>query len=293
MPNNNSAGEAAPFMKASLFFGASTGRTATMHLANCLNAESACVCVHEGKIRHRETPGEEILPFLTLENRLAYEWPDRAQDIINTKRAVIDELDLTGVNHFGDISYNYSPYLKPLSVRFPGAKLLVIVRDGRSFVRSATVLEGEDDAPVGWPPDDKVTSKMERYISLGRLQPRRGSSLEAVWPSWSAYQKNVWLWAETNALLLDSLETIDTKRYLLVRFEDFVSDALRVYSRIREFLGFEGAVPEAVEAVLLSPVVNARKSFGLPAYNDWTGEQKAHFHQFAGSVMDRLGYSYE
>jgi hypothetical protein len=280
-------------MQASLFFGASTGRTATMHLANCLNAEDACVCVHEGKIRHRETPGEEILPFLTLENRIAYEWPERAQDIINTKRAVIDQLELEGVTHFGDISYNNSLFIKPLSIRFPAARFLVIVRDGRSFVRSATVLEGEDDAPVGWPPEDKVTSKLEQYISLGRLQPRRGSPLAQVWPTWRADQKNTWLWAETNTLLLDSLEAIAADRYLLVRFEDFVSDALRVYARIREFLGFEGALPESVKAVLLSPVVNARKSFGLPSYDHWTAAQKAHFHQYAGGVMDRLGYSYE
>jgi hypothetical protein len=280
-------------MGTKLFFGASTGRTATMHLANCLNAEAGCICVHEGKIRHRESPGEQILPFLTLENRIAYEWPERAHEIIDSKRSIIERLDLDGVSHFGDIAYNYCPFLLPLSIRFPEARFLVMVRDGRSFVRSATVIEGEDEAPVGWPPEGKDMSQLERYIALGRLQPRRGSPLETTWSGWTAFEKNVWLWAETNTILLDSLKAIEADRWLLVKFEDFVSDALGVYARVRKFLGFEQALSDAVKAVLLSPVVNARKAYALPGYDDWTQHQKAHFHQYAGSVMDRLGYTYE
>ena len=280
-------------MDTQLFFGASTGRTATMHLANSLNAEDTCTCVHEGKFRHRETSGEQILPFLTLENRLAYENPEKAQEIINAKRAVIDTLDLRGVSHFGDIAYNNSPFLVPLSIRFPRARFIVIIRDGRTFVRSATVLEGEDETPVGWPPDDKQTTRLEDYISLGRLQPRRGSPLAAEWAEWGAFEKNVWLWAETNTLIFDALQEIDEERWLLVRFEDFVSDPLRAYLRIRDFLGFENELSDETKAVLLSPVVNASRTYSIPVYRDWTAEQKAHFRQYAGAVMERLGYQYE
>lgn len=280
-------------MGTQLFFGASTGRTATMHLANCLNAEKTCTCVHEGKFRHRETSGEQILPFLTLENRLAYENPGKAQEIINAKRAVIDTLDLQGVSHFGDIAYNNSPFLVPLSVRFPHARFIIIIRDGRTFVRSATVLEGEDETPVGWPPDDKQTTKLEDYISLGRLQPRRGSPLQGEWAGWGAFEKNVWLWAETNTLIFDALNEINEERWMLVRFEQFVSDPLREYSMIRDFLGFENELSDETKAVLLSPVVNASRAYSIPVYKDWSVEQKAHFKQYAGAVMERLGYSYE
>jgi hypothetical protein len=293
MPQRPSTGAVSIIMDTNLFFGASTGRTATMHLANCLNAEVDCTCVHEGKFRHRETSGEQILPFLTLENRIAYETPEKAQEIINSKRAIIDEIDMRGVSHFGDIAYNYSPFLLPLSIRFPKARFLILVRDGRSFVRSATILEGEDETPVGWPPEEKDMSRLERYIALGRLQPRRGSELEEKWSAWSFFEKNVWLWAETNTILLDSLKVIEADRWLLVKFEDFVSDALGVYSRIREFLDFKTALSEEVKSSLLSPVVNARKTYGLATYDEWSESQKAHFHQYAGSVMDQLGYAYD
>lgn len=275
-----------------LFFGASTGRTATMHLANVLNAEAECTCVHEGKFRYRESSGEQLLPFLTLENRIAYENPEKARDIVDAKRGVIDQLSLEGVSSFGDIAYNNCPFLEPLSVRFPAAKFVILVRDGKSFVRSASILEGEDEAPVGWPPAEKELSSVERYISLGRLQPRRGSSEAKKWETWGVFEKNVWLWAETNTIIMDSLVEIDSDRWMVVRFEDFVTDALRVYSEIRGFLGFENELSQDVENVLLSSVVNARKSYALPAYDSWSESQRTHFHCFAGSVMDRLGYSY-
>ncbi len=280
-------------MDTQLFFGASTGRTATMHLANCLNAEPGCTCVHEGKFRHRETSGEQILPFLTLENRIAYETPDKAADIINDKRAVIDTLDMTGLTHFGDVAYNNSPFLVPLSQRFPDARFVLIVRDGRTFVRSATVLEGEDETPVGWPPDEKETTRLEDYISLGRLQPRRDSPLRDEWEGWGAFEKNVWLWAETNALIIDAMQQIEEQRWLLVRFEDFQSDTLREYTNIRNFLGFEGDPPDETKAVLLSKVVNASRTYSIPAFADWSADQKAHFSRIAGPVMERLGYSDE
>ena len=60
-----------------------------MHLANTLNAEPDCVCVHEGKFRLREESGDQKLPFLTLENRIAYEYPERAAEIARVADGVV------------------------------------------------------------------------------------------------------------------------------------------------------------------------------------------------------------
>lgn len=280
-------------MNTQLFFGASTGRTATMHLANSLNAEPGCTCVHEGKLRHREISGEQILPFLTLENRIAYETPVKAAEIVDKKRSILHDLDMKGLSHFGDVAYNNSPFLVPLSIRFPAAKFIIMVRDGRSFVRSATVLEGEDETPVGWPPHEKKQSRLEEYISLGRLQPRRGSALQEEWASWGAFEKNVWLWAETNTLILDALERIDTERWLLVKFEEFVSRPLQAYTTIRDFLGFRQPLSDDTRSVLMSPVVNASRQYAIPAYDGWSVGQKIHFRRYANTMMERLEYSYE
>jgi len=264
-----------------------------MHLANSLNAEHFCTCVHEGQFRHRETSGEQLLPFLTLENRIAYESPEKAQEIVEKKRAILDELEMSGASHFGDIAYNNSPFLVPLSLRFPQAKFIVIIRDGRSFVRSATVLHSEDETPVGWPPREKETTRLEDYISLGRLQPRKGSPLAHDWPNWDAFQQNVWLWAETNQLIIDGLQQIPAERWLCIRFEDLVADQGHAYGKIREFLEFDQPWSEEAKSVLMSPTVNASRSYDIPDYRDWTDAQKAHFRDYAGPVMAQLEYSYD
>ena len=276
-------------MEKNLFFGASTGRTGTMHLANVLNAESNCVCSHEGKFRFREESGKQILPFLTLENRIAYEYPEKRDEIIASKRSLIKNLDLEG-SFFGDFAYNNSPFLYSLAEYFENAKFIVLVRDGRSFVRSATVEEGEDEAPVGWPPSDKPLTQLEEYIALGRLQPRRNDPYRETWQDWDAFQKNIWLWTETNQLILSALEVIDPSRWLLVHFETFVQDKLNTYAQMRDFLGFTDSISEEVESVLLAPTINSRKHYSISPYKQWDEDQKTFFWNLAGETMEKLGY---
>lgn len=277
-------------MQKSLFFGASTGRTGTMHLANVLNAEPGCTCLHEGKYRFREEAGDQVLPFLTLENRIAYEYPERRQVLIDSKRSMIDDLKLKG-SFFGDIAYNNSVFLEALAERFENAKFIIFARDGRSFVRSVTVNEGEDETPVGWPASGKPLTQLEEYIALGRLQPRKDGKHREVWKSWSAFQKNTWLWTETNNLIFEALKAIDSSRWMLVPFETFVQDKLNTYTNMREFLGFEGKVPDEVKSVLLAPRINPRKNYGLEPYKSWTDTQKEFFWNIAGQTMNKLGYA--
>lgn len=88
-----------------LFFGASTGRTATMAFANALNSEPDTTCLHEGKFRHEETSGEQVLSFLTLENRLAYETPNAAHEIVAAKRGnTLQIAEQRGDRFFGDVA---------------------------------------------------------------------------------------------------------------------------------------------------------------------------------------------
>ena len=276
-------------MKKMIFFGASTGRTGTMHLANVFNAENDCTCSHEGKFRIREDSGEQILPFLTLENRIAYEYPEKSNAIIAEKRSMIKNLDLEG-SVFGDIAYNNSPFLCALAEQFEDAKFILLFRDGRSFVRSATVADGVDETPVGWPPGDKPLTQLERYISLGRLQPRRNDPYRDAWEGWDAFQKNTWLWTETNRLILSSLEAIDPSRWMIVHFETFVGDKLNTYAQMRKFVGIRNDMSEKVKSLLLAPKINSRKHYSTRLYEHWDDSQKNFFWNMAGEIMEKLGY---
>lgn len=274
-----------------LFFGASAGRSGTMFLANLLNAEDGVLCVHEGKIREHETAGVQHLPFLTLENRMAYEYPEKRDEILERKRpeSLLDQLvQEHGV--FGDVAYNNSPFLEPLAKRFPAAKFLISVRDGREFVRSATVLSGEDPTPVGWYPDDKPLSEMERYISFGRLRPKQGSVEADVWEDWSAFQKNCWLWGETSRLIVEALDKISKDRVLVIDLRQFKESPVKTYAGVRKFLGLTSEMSQVSTELLTGRRVNRKTSYDLPAYEDWSKEMKSFFWDTNRDMMEYFNY---
>lgn len=274
-----------------LFFGASAGRSGTMLLANLLNSERHVTCVHEGKFRLGEESGDQILPFLTLENRHGYEYPETRSKIIETKRPVDVVNDLHEKHGFlGDIAYNNSVFVKALADQFPDAKFLISIRDGRDFVRSATVLEGEDLTPVGWGPKDKALTPMERYISLGRLQPREGSTAKKDWPEWDCFEQNCWLWNETNALIFSALEMLPKDRCHVIRLEDFKTDGIQTYKGIREFLNVPGEMSESTEKLLVFPQINVKSTKDLPHHSSWTDEMENVFWTRCAPMMEKFNY---
>ncbi len=275
---------------ASLFFGASAGRSGTMTLANLLNAEDRVVCLHEGKIRRLEESGEQWLPFLTLQNLEAYRHPDRAVEIFRRMRskivALAEEHDLVAL---GDIAYNNSPFVGAIPEVFPQARLMVLIRDGRDFVRSAYTGDQEDPTPVGWP-KDRPLSKLEQYIALGRLRPAGSSAEDSPWHRLTPLEKNAWLWAETNRIIFDNLSRWPEDRVLVLRLEDFVADPLATYAQVRRFLRLPGPMPEAAPR-LIEKKINHRSHYVLPPWKEWSPEMTSAFWDQAGEMMQRLGYA--
>lgn len=274
-----------------LFFGVSTGRSGTMAIANALNQEPGVTCTHEGKFRHREVPRDRVLRFLTLENRLAYERPQHAAEIFESTRGdIYVHASKYGGTHFGDIAYNYAPFLESISMRYPEARLIVFVRNGIDFVRSATQAAGEDQTPVGWPPRGKPLTAVERYVGLGRLAPRRDDPLAARWGLLDHIARNAWLWAETNRLILNGVSRREAGTTFIVRYEEFFANPLASYETLREFLGFAGKMPADVAAMLRTPI-NQRASKVVGVYEVWTESQREAFRELAGAMMHRLGYA--
>ncbi len=265
-----------------------------MFLANLLNAEQGVLALHEGKIRDSEESKEQHLPFLTLENFQAYSKPESAEDIFRSKRAdVLGVAASLGVQAIGDIAYNNSPFVGVIPKVFPNARLIVLTRDGRDFVRSVYTSDRPDPTPVGWLDEDTELTDLERYIAFGRLRPLPADPLHERWSGLTPIQKNAWLWAETYQLIYNELATWDKEQLLIVRAEDLFGDPTGVYARIRDFLGFNWSQGPEVES-LLSRTINKRSgsnSYILPHYSEWDGDLKAQFDEFAGTTMQLLGYA--
>ena len=268
-----------------------------MSVANAFNAESDVLCLHEGKIRVGEEEGDQVIPYLTLQNLAAYQRPGDAEELFRKARdempsARLDEAGQTSnLRLIGDIAYNYAPFVEILPQVFPDARIIFMFRDGRDFVRSVYTDESPDPTPVGWC-EPRTMNRVERFIALGRLRPRSEDALSQDWESMSPVAKNAWLWSETNRLILDGLESHrwDSDRICRVRFEDFVTDPHRAYGRMRSFVGLDGETAPRVFETLDAPI-NARRRKLLPAWADWSREDRNDFRRFAGEVMGRLGYA--
>ncbi len=203
---------------------ASTGRTATSFLAECLNRIPGAAACHEGHLGNDDGP--DVLPLVNLENLQAYKSRDAAAEVVAKKRSpeILDAAvrDL-GVHVLFDVAYYNSMLLDQILRQNPTSRGVAIVRDCESFVRSATWLNGEDPMPVGWPDPDKPLSARERFISMGRIRPTDDTDAVASieWKEWSAVRRNIWLWRSTNEILLETCRTWE-QRVDLVDFRELV-----------------------------------------------------------------------
>lgn len=261
-----------------------------MAIANALAAEPGVCCTHEGKVRIRERAGRQVLRYLTLENRLAYERPERAIELWNTARSSLGQIAFSqGCSHFGDIAYNYAPFLDAIRESLPNAKLVVFFRNGVDFVRSASEATREDETPLGWPPAEKPLTPVEKFVSLGRLAPRSIDPLAEQWSSLDYAIKNAWLWAETNRLIVAAIERRRRGTTFIVKFEQFFADPVNNYIELRDFLCIGGApAPTALE--LLSSPINQRRNRALGPFDTWNKTQQEGFVSVAGQMMYELGY---
>ena len=261
-----------------------------MSLSNWLNSEVDTVCLHEGKERKLEEPGGQKLPFLTLQNFLAYKDPKQAEPLFRELRQIMQQVaNDCDVKWFGDIAYNYAPFVKVIPTVFPEAKLVVIVRDGRSFVRSVITNEVPDPTPVGWLDPERPMSQTERFIALGRLRPVIGHDVYEHWSQFDLVQKNAWLWAETYRVIMDGLESWSPDQYLVARFEELFADVDKGYDKIRRFIGLDHPISDVTHG-LLHTRINHRETRILPHFDDWSNVQKDGFWEQATPMMKRLGY---
>ena len=278
-------------MSGSLFFGVGAGRCGTMGLANLLNSEAATICLHEGKFRHGEEAGEPLLPFLTLQNGQAYANPSTADGLFRRFRSSIrSAAETRQCLHFGDVAYNYAPFLGSISRELPEARIIAVFRNGGDFVQSATATAGQDKAPVGWPPRDKPLTPVEQFIALGRWRPRPDSRWAEAWDGWDHFERNAWLWAETNRVMLDAIEQIDPARVCVLRFEDFFGSLETAYPVLRDFLGITEALGTETRKLMAGRPINHRPERALPPPGQWSDDMRERFETIAGDVMRRLNY---
>lgn len=266
-------------------FVASTGRTATMFLASTLDMLPGVLGLHEGHLP-RDPPAPR-LPLINLQNRKA--WHDRryAQEVVRERRdrktlaSAIGDAEL-----LVDVAFYNAPLLRPLARQHPDAILFVIFRRCEGFVRSATIVNGEDRQPAGWPAPEKPLTDRETFVSLGRLKPRPGTDDGKQWPTWSAIRRNIWLWHSINSRLLDVAETCANCHRLL--YEDLVDDPEKFWADCLSGLALftESNLARCVERS--AEKLNQRASYQIGRADAWHESDRAMYERLARPLEERI-----
>ena len=266
-------------------FCASTGRTATMFLAETLNTLPGVIGLHEG--HSRSDPPVPRLPLINLHNRRAWHDPAYADRTVGDMRGAATLAKASGdAKLLVDVAFYNAPLLLPLGRRYPDAALFVLFRRCEWFVRSATIVAGEDRQPAGWPERTKRLTDRERFISLGRLKPEAGSDDAERWPEWSAIQRNIWLWHSVNAHLLRFSESHASCHVLL--YEDLVEDPRKFWTHFLRGLDLhsESNLARCVERSRKK--INQRPSYQVGPADTWREAEFALYERLARPLESRI-----
>ncbi len=178
-------------------------------------------------------------------------------------------LDLhQGIEHdtFIDSSNLYIHFIDALYALDPSVRIILSIRNGKDFVRSA------------------LSRKWHEQDMVGTVPPRDDPYFSR-WDAMSTLQKNAWIWVYRNSKALNGMKTVPEGQKLLLRIEDISKPetldmlesfaGIRIKERIWAWKGF-----------------NANPSFDLPPKEEWSDEMNRDFSEIADEMMRFFGYAH-
>ena len=165
---------------------------------------------------------------------------------------------------FVDSSNLYIYFIDALSLLNPEIKIILTVRNGKDFVRSAY--------SRGW-------HERKAYGTV----PLHDDCYFKVWDTLTPIQKNAWLWVFRNRKALEGLKEVPEKHKLVLKIEDIHKQAM--LDMLEAFTGKKLIDREAAEIRH-----NANPAFSLPLKEEWTDSQQQEFNDIAGGMMKFFGY---
>jgi len=153
------------------------------------------------------------------------------------------------------------------------ARFIHLVRDPRSVIRSGMRRKWFD----GHPNDGT------------RITPLSGTQHAANWSRYDVFQKNAWLWNETNRWILEFTNTLPAGRVLTIRSEDIFSGRSDSLRALYQFIG--SSIPPASRITgLLKKKLNAQQSGDFPNWAHWSDTQITDMINVVRETSEKLGY---
>ncbi len=166
---------------------------------------------------------------------------------------------------FIDSSNLYIYFIDALCALDTSTRVILLVRNGKDFVRSA------------------LSRRWHEQNIFGTF-PLRDDPYYEKWPSMTPIQKNAWIWVFRNMRALEGLKTVHESRKLIVKVEDMRDP--KTLDRIEAFAG-----TSIGERTLAEKKINANPSFVLPPKEEWSDVMNRDFDEIAGGMMRFFGYA--
>ena len=266
-------------------FCASTGRTATTFFAKTLNDLPEVRALHEGHdIKQEKKP---VLPLINIHNRKAWYDEKYARTIVAKMRSqgIMSEA-ADGKALCIDIAFYNAPLMQAFSSLYPNSPLLVIFRRCESFVQSATVVNGEDREPAGWPAPQKKLSPREQFISLGRLKPQKGSIDYSTWDNWSGISRNIWLWHTINQSLYRFSQ--NNVNCTVLYYETLTADSKAFWKQSLSALDLLNNKNLEYCVSTSNKKINIRKHYDVGGFSNWTQHEQHMYTNLALSLEKKI-----
>ncbi|MEL7498526.1 MAG: sulfotransferase [Planctomycetota bacterium] len=143
-------------------------------------------------------------------------------------------------------------------------------------------------------PVDVIRSGMRRqwYTGSGhdrwRIVPTDTDTFQR-WDDMDAFEKNLWLWAETNHWITAYMSELNEEDGILIKSEQLFANDAETIQRFFQFI--DAPVPaEGKIQRILGQNLNQQKTGTFPSIDDWTAAQKQLLHRYAGDLMEQYGY---
>ena len=254
-------------------FGISTGRVGSETIAQLLKMAKNVVAYHE--------PWPELMALSKKAYELSNIYPNdpRLTDVLK-EGFLTSRREFLYNALYCDRGYVESgppaTFLAPLILQtLPEAKFIHLVRDPRKVVTSGM--------RKGWYDKDPYDAD--------RIVPDPDSEMGKLWNQWNPFQKNCWLWTETNDWILRFSQTLPSGKYLLVHSEDIFSANEEVIRQLFEYVGYPMPSSWKISFVLRQKL-NAERHGVFHQPDDWVSELDEPLKSFMLQTAEKLGYEF-
>lgn len=167
-------------------------------------------------------------------------------------------------------------FLAPIILdAIPDARFIHVVRDPRFVVRSGMRRKWYDGHIA-----DKT-----------RIIPKSDSEEGMQWSRFSTFQKNLWLWTETNKWIHKFLTSLPTDRVLLIHSEDLFTAHEKIMEKLFAFIN-SPIPPKHKITRVLSKSLNKQKSGEFPEISSWSDGMYSDFYNIAGRTAELFDYKF-